>query len=112
MTSGKKRIRDRGEAGPKTGAALDYIALHREIPRQYDEPDLPDGWVSTSRQAISEGVEREFGASISDETAGFAWERIGANKSVRTAMRFLQEYRDELAAEGLATRKGNYEQGD
>lgn len=104
----RERIKHRDETAPLEGATIDYCALNRVTPRKYDEAALPKGWTVTSRRDIVEGIKQQFGVSVSEGTAGRTWERIGANKSVDTAMEFLQKYRDDLAAEGLETRGYNY----
>jgi len=95
------RIEDYHDAEGLTRAVIDYFALKREIPRQYDADALPKGWKATSRRAIREGIKEEFGVSVSESLPGNVWERIGANNDIDHALDLINRRRDELVEKGL-----------
>lgn len=96
-----ERVKDYRDAGEKMQMVIDYCARHAVVPRQANDPDLPDPWRGVSTEAVQEGVHQEFNREISTGQATYTWQRLGADNDLDSALAMLEERREALLDAGL-----------
>ena len=96
-----KRITNYDDAGPKTQKVIDYCARHAIVPRKEDGLSLPHPWRGVSTGEVQAGLRDEFGEDFGNGTPLFAWQRLGADHDLDTALSLLENRREEFLEAGL-----------